>query len=134
MTLPEITINQPPDGAMNVMPVLAEIRDRVRLREPGAATHTISLTLLPMTDQDIEFLQTSLGTGPVRIVSRGYGTCRIQATAIHDVWSVQFFNAMDTILLDTLEIGEVPIVACAAEEDFRDSAERLREIEEAYFQ
>jgi hydrogenase-1 operon protein HyaF len=49
------------------------------------------------------------------------------------VWSVQFFNTMDTILLDTVEIGDVPIVACAAEEDFRDSAERLREIEDAYF-
>ncbi len=132
MTLPDLAINQPPEGAMNVMPVLAEIRDRVHRRDPG--THTISLTLLPMTDQDIEFLQTSLGTGPVRIISRGYGTCRIQATAIHDVWSVQFFNAMDTMLLDTLEIGEVPIVARAAEEDFRDSVERLREIEEAYFQ
>ncbi|MFL5288777.1 MAG: hydrogenase expression/formation C-terminal domain-containing protein [Rhodopila sp.] len=133
MTLADFTIGTPPEGAMNVMPVLAEIRDRVRRRQPGDAAHTISLSLLPMTPQDIEFLQESLGTGPVRIVSKGYGSCRIQATAIHGVWSVQFFNTMDTILLDTLEIGHVPIVACAAEEDFRDSAVRLREIEDAYF-
>jgi hydrogenase-1 operon protein HyaF len=46
---------------------------------------------------------------------------------------VQFFNATDAIILDTLEIGEVPAAARAAEEDFRDSAERLREIHEAYF-
>jgi hydrogenase-1 operon protein HyaF len=113
--------------------VLAEIRDRARRRQQGDAAHTISLSLLPMTPQDIAFLQESLGAGPVRIVSRGYGSCRIQATAIHDVWSVQFFNTMDTILLDTLEIGDVPIVACAAEGDFRDSAVRLREIKDAYF-
>ena len=43
------------------------------------------------------------------------------------------FNAMDTIVLDTLEIGDVPVTARAAVEDFRDSAERLKEVEEAYF-
>jgi hydrogenase-1 operon protein HyaF len=133
MTLPGLVIGTPPAGAMNVMPVLAEIRDRAGRRTPDDAPHTISLSLLPMTPEDIAFLQESLGAGPVRIVSKGYGSCRIQATAIHGVWSVQFFNTMDTILLDTLEIGDVPIVACAAEEDFRDSAGRLREIEDAYF-
>jgi hydrogenase-1 operon protein HyaF len=133
MTLADLEIEAPPEGAMNVMPVLAEIRDRVRTRRPGDAPHTISLTLLPMTPADIDFLQASLGTGPVRLVSRGYGTCRMQATAIHGVWSVQFFNTMDTMLLDTLEICDIPVVACAAAEDLRDSAARLREIEEAYF-
>jgi hydrogenase-1 operon protein HyaF len=133
MTLPELDIGPPPEGVMNVMSVLAEIRDRVRTRLPGDAPHTISLTLLPMTPADIDFLQASLGTGPVRLISRGYGTCRMQATAIHGVWSVQFFNTMDTMLLDTVEICDIPVVACAAEEDLRDSAIRLREIEEAYF-
>jgi hydrogenase-1 operon protein HyaF len=133
MTRGELEIGEPPSGAMNVMPVLAEIRDRVRRRRPDDPAHTISLTLLPMTPDDVAFLQATLGQGPVRITSRGYGTCRVQATATHGVWSVQFFNTMDTILLDTVEISDVPIVACAAEEDFRDSAERLREIEEAYF-
>ena len=47
--------------------------------------------------------------------------------------SVQYFNAMDEIILDTLEIGGVPVVALAATEDFRNSSERLREIYEAYF-
>jgi hydrogenase-1 operon protein HyaF len=138
MTLPELVIGEPPNGLtlnalMNVMPVLAEIRARVRARQPGDEAHTISLSLLPMTPDDIAFLQHSLATGPVRILSHGYGSCRIQATAIHGVWSVQFFNTMDTLLLDTVEICDVPIVACAAEEDFRDSAVRLREIEDAYF-
>jgi hydrogenase-1 operon protein HyaF len=41
---------------------------------------------------------------------------------------------MDEIVLDTLEIGGVPVVALAATEDFHDSSERLREIHEAYFQ
>jgi hydrogenase-1 operon protein HyaF len=138
MTLPGFDVSDAlaqtaPDGTMNVMPVLAEISDRVRQRRPGDEPHTISITLLPMTPDDVAFLQETLGVGPVRIFSRGYGSCRIQATAIHGVWSVQFFNSTDTILLDTIEICDVPIVACAAEEDFRDSADRLSEIRDAYF-
>jgi hydrogenase-1 operon protein HyaF len=79
------------------------------------------------------FLQQVLGDGPVQLVSRGYGHCKVTATGARNVWSVQFFNAMSTIILDTLEIGDAPAAARAADEDFHDSAERLREIHEAYF-
>lgn len=126
-------VGTPPDGAMNVMPVLTEIRDRAGAHVKGAASHTITFSLFPMSDADMTYLQETLGPGPVQILSRGYGTCRIVATGVRHVWSVQFYNAMDTIVLDTLEIGDVPVTACAAVEDFRDSAERLKEIEEAYF-
>jgi hydrogenase-1 operon protein HyaF len=115
------------------MPVLAEIRERMGQYLPGTPNHTIAFSLFPMNPEDMDFLQKSLGPGPVQIVSRGYGTCKVTATATRNVWSVQFFNAMDTIVLDSLEIGGVPSVALAAEEDMRDSAERLKEIEEAYF-
>ncbi|WP_028154557.1 hydrogenase expression/formation C-terminal domain-containing protein, partial [Bradyrhizobium japonicum] len=50
-----------------------------------------------------------------------------------NVWSVQFFNSTDNIILDTVEVGGVPIVALAADEDFQDSAGRVQEILEAYF-
>ncbi|MEY9750963.1 hypothetical protein ABIF65_010337 [Bradyrhizobium japonicum] len=64
---------------------------------------------------------------------RGYGACRVQATGTRNVWSVQFFNSTDNIILDTVEVGGVPIVALAADEDFQDSAGRVQEILEAYF-
>lgn len=133
MTLPRLDIGDLPEGIMNAPPVLSEIAERAANHRPGAPNHVISLTLLPMLPEDIDLIVDRLGNGPVKIVSRGYGTCRIQATAIHNVWSVQFFNVMDAILLDTIEIGDVPVVAQAAEEDFRDAAVRLKEIEEAYF-
>lgn len=122
-----------PAGAMNVMPVLSEIRDRAAAHVAGAPSYTITFSLFPMSETDMAFLQETLGPGPVQILSRGYGTCRIVATGVRNVWSVQYFNAMDTIVLDTLEIGDVPETARAAVEDFRDSADRLKEIEEAYF-
>lgn len=126
-------VGEPPAGAMNVMPVLHEIGERVAGHREGDASHTITFSLLPMSPDDMGFLQETLGPGPVQLTSRGYGTCRILATGVRHVWSVQFYNAMDTIILDTLEIGGTPSVAIAAEEDFRDSETRLREIEEAYF-
>lgn len=134
MTLPHLDLEDLPDGVMNAPAVLAEIADRAEHYHVNEPNHVISLTLLPMLPEDLDLLVDRLGTGPVKIASRGYGTCRVQATAIHNVWSVQFFNAMDAILLDTIEIGDVPAAAQAAVEDFRDSAVRLREIGEAYFQ
>ncbi len=134
MTLPRLATDDLPDGVMNAPAVLTEIADRAAGYQAGEANHIIALTLLPMLPEDIDLIVDRLGNGPVELISRGYGSCRVQATAIHNVWSVQFFNAMDAILLDTIEIGDVPAVAQAAEEDFRDSAVRLREIGEAYFQ
>ncbi|MGO4869361.1 MAG: hydrogenase expression/formation C-terminal domain-containing protein [Roseiarcus sp.] len=129
----DLVIPEAPAEAMNVMPVLAEIRDRMARLSPGDPAHVVTFSLLPMTPADMEFLQATLGVGPVRLVSRGYGFCRVVSTSARNVWSVQFANAMDTVVLDTLEIGDVPAVALAADEDFADSAARLKEIEEAYF-
>ncbi|MCM2398086.1 hydrogenase expression/formation protein [Rhizobium sp. S95] len=122
-----------PDGTMNVMPVLTEIGDRTGRYRDGDPAHIITFSLFPMSPEDMNFLQETLGAGPVQLTSRGYGSCRIVATGIRNVWSVQFYNAMDTIILDTLEICDIPAVAIAAEEDFLDSEARLRDIEEAYF-
>ncbi|WP_316165686.1 MULTISPECIES: hydrogenase expression/formation protein [unclassified Bradyrhizobium] len=133
LTAPGFQIGTPPEGIMNALPVLAEIHERALAWKPGMRTQTINFTLLPMSPADMGFLQDTLKNGPIQLVSRGYGTCRVLATGVRNVWSVQFFNAMDTIILDTLEVGGVPVVALAADEDFEDSAERLKEIIEAYF-
>ncbi|MDA9465075.1 hydrogenase expression/formation protein [Bradyrhizobium sp. CCBAU 53415] len=133
LTSADLVIGAAPDGAMNVQPVLAEIRERARVWRFGMRAHVINLTLLPMSVIDLAFLQQSVGNGPLQLVVRGYGTCRVQATRIRNVWSVQFFNSTDNIILDTLEVGGVPIIALAADEDFQDSAERMKEIIKAYF-
>jgi hydrogenase-1 operon protein HyaF len=133
LTADDVTIGAAPEGAMNVMPVLAEIRERMAAHRPGTPSHVINFTLLPMNETDMAHLQQVLGNGPVQLFSRGYGTCRVLATGTRHVWSVQFTNAMDKVILDTLEIGDVPAAARAADEDFEDSAERLSEIIEAYF-
>ncbi len=129
----ERAIPQPPEGTMNVMPVLGEIRDAALHYRRSGTTHSVNLSLLPMTPEDLRFLRQVLGDSGIAIESRGYGSCRIHATAWRHVWSVQYFNSMDTMILNTLDIGGVPASVRAAREDLEDSATRLHEILKAYF-
>lgn len=119
---------QAPPGAMNVMPVLQEVAYHQAAWQPQQPTHTISFTLLPMNDVDMPFLKATLGVGPVQAESGGYGTCRVALTGLRNVWSVQFLSAMGNVILDTLEIGDVPVALCAARQDLEDSAARLEEL------
>ncbi|HYQ71670.1 MAG TPA: hydrogenase expression/formation C-terminal domain-containing protein [Gammaproteobacteria bacterium] len=121
-----------PDDVYNAAPLLTEINDKLPACVRGTEPHVINLSLLPHTHEDIDFLSRTLGSGPVVILSRGYGNCRITSTATRNVWWVQYFNSQETLILNTLEISAVPDVACAAQEDIDDSAQRLLEILEVY--
>ncbi len=121
-----------PANVFNAPPLLPEINEHIPLVVPGGDPHVINLSLLPHTEEDLVFLNDILGRGPVTILSRGYGNCRITATATRNVWWVQFYNSQDTLILNSIEITEIPEVACAAGEDIADSAQRLKEILEVY--
>jgi|GEM_PF-745840 len=121
-----------PRGAMNVMSVLNEIRDRATHWRPGDGNHVMNFTLFPMTPADSAFLAKVLGEAGVRISSGGYGAARVVMTGVRNVWAVQYLNGLGAVILDTLEIGDVPDAVLASPEDFEDSAERLNDILEAY--
>ncbi len=121
-----------PESVYNAPPLLVELSDKLPEFKPSNEPHVINLSLLPHTEEDIEFLSSSLGIGPNVILSRGYGNCRISSTGTRNIWWVQYFNSQDTLILNTLEISQVPAVGCAAQEDIEDSAERLDEILSIY--
>jgi len=121
-----------PPGVLNAPPLFSEINDRIGNAETARHPHVINLTLLPQTEEDLGFLQQQLGPGKVSILSRGYGNCRISSSGTRNVWWVQYFNSQDRNILNSLEITDVPSVACAAPEDIADSATRLDEILEIY--
>ena len=121
-----------PENVYNAPPLLTEISDKLPNYTAGDEPHVINLSLLPHTEEDIKFLSDSLGIGPIVILSRGYGNCRISSTATRNVWWVQYYNSQETLILNTLEISQVPIVACAAKEDIKDSWQRLDEILSIY--
>jgi hydrogenase-1 operon protein HyaF len=119
-----------PEGVMNAPGVLAELNECVakRLRDDDAPKHIINLTLLPQTEQDLACLSAQLGAGTISMLSRGYGNCRVTSTGLRAVWWVQYYNSDDRLILNTLEITDVPEAVLAAQEDIDDSAARLREI------
>jgi hydrogenase-1 operon protein HyaF len=116
-----------PEGAMNAPALLIEIGAAL----PGAAaggSRQVNLSLLPLAPADRTLLGQALPAGGVSIISRGFGNCRIQSTAVRDVWRVQYFNSMNTLILDTIEVTAVPEVALASDDDLADSCTRLAEL------
>ena len=116
-----------PTGCMNAQALVEEIRMQAAGWKSGDAAHVINLTLLPVSDADLDTLYGWLGHREVSILSRGYGNCRITSTRLKNVWWVQYFNSMDALILNSIEVIGMPEVALAADEDFTDSVERLRE-------
>jgi hydrogenase-1 operon protein HyaF len=117
-----------PSGAMNSPALMHEIGAQMTEWRRGARAHVINLTLFPMTPDDHRVLEQALPVGPVAIMARGFGNCRITSTGARNVWRVQYFNSMDTLILNTIEVVEVPEVALAAPEDLVDSRVRLAEL------
>lgn len=126
-----LTDEQPPEGALTARSVLAELNAKVADWCPGDPPHVVNLTLLPHWEQDLAYLDRQLALGPITILSRGYGNCRITATGLRHCWWVQHFNSDDKLILNTLEVVDVPAAALAAQEDLEDSAARLVEILDA---
>ena len=46
------------------------------------------------------------------------------------MWRVQYFKNMQTLILNTIEVVDVPEVAIAAADDLADTRERLAELVE----
>jgi len=117
----------------NAMPILVELADRCALFEHDGTQHSINLSLLPLSQTELEYLDARLGRGPVDILSRAYGKCQVISTLSPNVWWVRFYNSMGTLILNSLEIAAVPDVVLAAPEDIADYAIRLTEILAPYW-
>ena len=117
-----------PPNVQNAPLVLSEIESQFKTWKPGQSAYVVNLTLLPMSMEDIGFMDHHLGTGRVLILSRGYGNCRITNTCRPHTWRVVYYNSQDTVILNTVEVTELPEVALAAREDLEDSHERLKEV------
>lgn len=124
---PQVASAPPPD-VLNAQHVLAELAQHRTAWRPGQPSEVINLTLLPMSPADIAWMDHVLGTGRVLMLSRGYGNCRITSTCVPHTWRVVYYNSQDHVILNTVEVGDLPAVAQAAPEDLADTHERLAEV------
>jgi hydrogenase-1 operon protein HyaF len=118
---------EPPAGLMNAPSIYHEIRSLAGIWRAGRAAHIVNLSLLPATPDDLAWLDEQLGRISFSILSRGFGNCRITATALPYVWWVQYFNNMEKLILNSIEIVDLPAVALAATEDYDETTIRLEE-------
>jgi len=117
-----------PAGAMNVPALIHELQEAMDRSAAGALAHVVNLTLLPLSPEDTAHIDAVLEGGSVVILSRGFGNCRISSTAARDVWRVQYFNNMQTLILNTIEVTVMPEAAVAAREDLVETRARLADL------
>lgn len=117
----------------NALAILVELEAHCAEFADSATPNVINLTLLPLSEADLEFIDKRLGRGPVDTLSRAYGKCQVSSTLTPNVWWVRYYNSMDTLILNTIEVIGVPEAISAAPEDLRDSATRLDDILTPYW-
>lgn len=117
----------------NALPLLVELDNHCRLFALDGNPHSINLTLLPLSPEELVFIDQRLGRGPVGMLSRAYGKCEVISTQCKNVWWVRYYNAMGVLILNLLEVTDVPQVVAAADEDISDSATRLDELLQHYW-
>lgn len=127
---PDATLHGP--ELANALPLLVELKSRCAIYERDGTPHSLNLSLLPLSEAELEFLDEQLGRGPVDLLSRSYGKCQVISTWTPNVWWVRYYNSMGILILNSLEVVDVPEIVKAAPEDLRDSAIRLDEILEPY--
>lgn len=131
---PDTTASGDAAGMANALPILVELDEAVRRYAADGTEHSVNFSLLPTTAEELEFIDARLGRGFINILSQAYGKCQVISTLTPNTWWVRYFNGMDKLILNSIEVVAVPGVVTAAEEDLRDSASRLREILAPYWQ
>lgn len=121
-----------PGEMSNALAILVEIESHLERYAADGTPGIINLSLLPLSETEVEFLDERLGRGPIDILSRAYGKCQVISTGSENLWWVRYYNSMSTLILNTIEVTDVPAVVAAAPEDLRDSAARLEEILQPY--
>jgi hydrogenase-1 operon protein HyaF len=109
----------------NAPALCGTLRDRSEAYVHGSDLFVVNLSVLPHTEEDLLWLDAALGEGAVTIISRGDTNCRMTATAVPNLWRVQFFNSINLLTLDTFEVTHMPEIATAAAEDLAESGARL---------
>ena len=112
-------------GADMVDAVIHELKqlldDYLHTGKPGV----IDIKSIPMSSSDYEDLKQRLGRGEVTAKARLAGDTEVFETAFSGIWWVIHRNIDDRILAEQLEIGRIPEVLCAHEDDIRVARERL---------
>jgi hydrogenase-1 operon protein HyaF len=125
--LGEIQIKvQSPGGDSNAQAVLREIQSLLEQLLATGKGASIDLGSLPLTPEDYERLESSLGKGEVSAVIDSLGPSDVVETAIPGVWWVTHCNADEQVMAEFIEVSYCPEILQTAQEDVSDGLQQLQ--------
>lgn len=116
----------PPKALMNAPFLLNEIALALDALVKTGESRTLFLSQFPMTPEDAEFLQQTLGPGQTLIQSGGASPTVWRETGVSGVWWGEVFGPDRKVVLRTIEITRMPELAMAPAEDIAAALDEFR--------
>ncbi|MHB8210425.1 MAG: hydrogenase expression/formation C-terminal domain-containing protein [Acidithiobacillus sp.] len=126
-TLDAIPIRPAPSPAANAPALLQEIAAALDALLLSGRRHCIDLGSLPLSPADRDMLRETLGTGEVHMELTTLGTSRIEETGVAGVWWVRHSSEDGILLMESLEVCQVPEIVPADTTDIAIGLQRLRQ-------
>jgi hydrogenase-1 operon protein HyaF len=101
----------------NAPPLLREVVELVRRLLDTGESAAIDLTALPLTPADLDWLQSMLGAGEIKVTLQASGESTLNETACTGVWWVTHHNEKGTVTAQFIEIAWVPELVKAHPQD-----------------
>ncbi|MEW6127232.1 MAG: hydrogenase expression/formation C-terminal domain-containing protein [Acidobacteriota bacterium] len=117
---------------MNALALLNEIKHALIELRVNGATRTINILNFPLTNNDSQFLDETLGRGNLTIDYRGAEHTFWQEAKIAGVWWGEYRNSNNKVTLRTIEIAEVPMLTKAQREDMEFGIAKLEALTAEY--
>ncbi|TVP86792.1 MAG: hydrogenase expression/formation protein [Thioalkalivibrio sp.] len=105
--------------------LLREVADHLLTVSRGGDRQVVELTNLPLSDGDVQLLVEKLGRGEVEARISAAGPTEVFETAFPGVWWVKYLGEDDRVITQQLEIGTVPMILEAHQEDIQASARQF---------
>lgn len=116
----------PVGGNGNGRAVLREIETLLGALVEKGEEGSIDLSSLPLTPEDYDLLEETLGEGEVTAEVNSLGPSRIHETGIPGVWWVTHYNDDDEVMAEFIEVTYCPEILLTPEDDVKDGLEALR--------
>lgn len=108
--------------------LLREVGDHLLTVSQGGERQVVELTNLPLSPGDFDFLAEKLGRGEVEATINAAGATEVFETSFPGVWWVKYLGEDGRVITQQLEIGTVPMILEAHQEDIQASAGRFPQL------
>ena len=108
--------------------ILNEVKLGLRALLEKGEEKVIYLSRLPLTEEDFQSLQETLGSGAVVVWAQGTDATVWRETSFPGAWWGQYRDGADKVALRTIEIAPFPQLARAQAEDISLGLERSKEL------